>query len=140
MVARRLDLVRDFDLRWFRGEWGEWGGLWKRLYRLRGRGILRALDLLTGSNDCTMLSVGPGVVSEEEGSTSSESSSIPLEEARVDAFLGHCAPTPSQPSRCCDGRYATLISEEASRLVGRFIETMLYTAGNVAKEVQIGWR
>lgn len=136
MVPRRLDLVRDFDLRWFRGEWV---GLGKRLYRLRGRGILRALDLLTGSNDCTMLSVGPGVVSEEEGSTSSESSSIPLEAARVDAFLEHCAPTPSQPSRCCDGRYAALISEEASRLVGRVIETMLYTAGNVAKEVQIGW-
>lgn len=107
--------------------------MWGRLYRLRGRGILRALDLLTGSNDFIMLSVGPGVVSEEEGSTSSESSSIPPEEARVDAFLGHCAPTPSQPSRCCDGWYAALISEEASRRVRKFIETMLYTAGNVAK-------
>lgn len=49
-------------------------------YRLRGRGTLRALDFLTGSNDCTMLSVGPGVVSEEDGSTSSESSAIALEE------------------------------------------------------------
>lgn len=75
-----------------------------------------------------MLSVGPGVVSEEEGSTSSESSSIPLEEARVDALLRHCAPTPSQSSCCCDGRYADLISEEAIRRVGRVIETMLYTA------------
>lgn len=108
-----------------------------RVYRLRGRGILRALDFLTGSNDFTMLSVGPGVVSEEEGSTSSESSFIPLEEARVDAFLRHCAPTPSQPSRCCDGRYAALISEEASRRVGRFIEAMLYTVGNVVKECRL---
>lgn len=101
-------------------------GCGRRVYRLRGRGILRALDLLTGSNDCTMLSVGPGVVSEEKGSTSSESSSIPLEEARVDAFLGDCAPTPSQLSHCCDERYAVLISEEASRRLGRFIEAMLY--------------
>lgn len=53
-----------------------WGGL--KVYRLRGRGTLRALDFLTGSNDCTMLSVGPGVVSEEDGSTSSESSAISL--------------------------------------------------------------
>lgn len=30
-----------------------------KVYRLRGRGTLRALDFLTGSNDCTMLSVGP---------------------------------------------------------------------------------
>lgn len=100
--------------------------MWRRVYRLRGRGILRALDFLTGSNDCIMLSVGPGVVSEEEGSTSSESSSIPLEEARVDAFLGDCAPTPSQLSHCCDGRYAALISEGANRRVGRFIQAMLY--------------
>lgn len=110
--------------------------MWRRVYRLRGRGILRALDLLTGSNDCTMLSVGPGVVSEEKGSTSSESSSIPLEEARVDAFLGDCAPTPSQLSHCCDERYAVLISEEASRRVGRFREAMLMDYG--AKKCRLG--
>lgn len=111
--------------------WEEWGG--DKVYRLRGRGTLRALDFLTGSKDCTMLSVGPGVVSEEEGSTSSESSSIPLEEARLDAFLRHCPPTPSQPSCCCDKRYVALISEEASRRVGRFIEAMVYTAGGAKK-------
>lgn len=137
MVARRSDLVRGVDLRWSGREWGEVG---RRVYRLRGRGILRALDFLTGSNDCTMLSVGPGVVSEEEGSTSSESSPIPLEEARVDAFLRHCAPTPSQPTCRCDGRYAALIIEEASRRVGRFIEAMLYTGRECSKEVQMGWR
>lgn len=124
MVARILDLVRGVDLRWFGRKLG---GVGRRVYRLRGRGILRVLDFLTGSNDCTMLSVGPGVVSEDEGSTSSESSSITLEEARVDAFLRHCAPTTSQPSHCCcDERYIALISEEASRRAGRFIEAMLY--------------
>lgn len=51
-----------------------------KVYRLRGRGTLRALDFLTGSNDCTMLSAGPGIVSEEDGSTSSESSAISLDE------------------------------------------------------------
>lgn len=61
---------------WFVRDLGE--GV--KVYRLRGRGTLRALDFLTGSNDCTMFSVGPGIVSEEDGSTSSESSVISLYE------------------------------------------------------------
>ena len=54
---------------------GFWG---RREYRLDGSRRLRFLLRRTGSKDSIICSVGPGIESEDIGSTSSESSSIPV--------------------------------------------------------------
>lgn len=52
-------------------------------YRLDGKGVLRRLLLAIGSNDARCSSDGPGTCIEDDGSTSSESSVMPL---KVDAL------------------------------------------------------
>ena len=52
-------------------------------YRLDGKGFLRRLVLAIGSNDARCSSDGPGTCIEDNGSTSSESSVMPL---KVDAL------------------------------------------------------
>lgn len=52
-------------------------------YRLDGRGVFRRLLRAMGSNDARCSSEGPGICIEDDGSTSSESSVMPL---KVDAL------------------------------------------------------
>lgn len=47
-------------------------------YRLGGRGFSRRLLRAMGSNDLMCSSVGPGIGRDDDGSTSSESSVMPL--------------------------------------------------------------
>ena len=55
----------------------------KRTYRLDGKGVFRLLVLAIGSKDARCSSDGPGTCIEDDGSTSSESSVMPL---KVDAL------------------------------------------------------
>lgn len=55
----------------------------RKAYRLDGKGVFRRLLLAIGSNDARCSSEGPGICIEEDGSTSSESSVMPL---KVDAL------------------------------------------------------
>ena len=58
------------------------GVVWET-YRLEGKGVLRRLVLSIGLNDAICSSDGPGTCIEDDGSTSSESSVMPL---KVDAL------------------------------------------------------
>lgn len=62
-------------------EWFEWVG--KEAYRLDGKGVFRRLLRAIGSNEAMCSSEGPGICIEDIGSTSSESSVMPL---KVDAL------------------------------------------------------
>ena len=55
----------------------------KKTYRLDGKGVLRRLVLAIGSKDVRCSCDGPGTCIEDDGSTSSESSVMPL---KVDAL------------------------------------------------------
>lgn len=55
----------------------------REIYRLDGKGVLRRLLLAIGSNAARCSSDGPGTCIEDDGSTSSESSAMPL---KVDAL------------------------------------------------------
>ena len=61
--------------------WLEVGG--KKTYRLDGNCFLRRLVLAIGSKDARCSGDGPGTCIEDDGSTSSESSVMPL---KVDAL------------------------------------------------------
>ena len=52
-------------------------------YRLDGKGVFRRLLRAIGSNEARCSSEGPGICIEDDGSTSSESSVMPL---KVDAL------------------------------------------------------
>ena len=54
-----------------------------KAYRLDGKGVFRRLLRAIGSNDARCSSEGPGICMEDDGSTSSESSVMPL---KVDAL------------------------------------------------------
>lgn len=55
----------------------------EKTYRLDGKGVLRRLLLAIGSKAARCSAVGPGTCIEDDGSTSSESSAMPL---KVDAL------------------------------------------------------